>query len=463
MTHITSPAGTGPGISRRQLLRRAAVGATLFTPLGWIGSGEAPAGSRPGSREGSRPDPAEAFDAAVATAWFDELQAQVRTTPGYSPPVASRAIGYMGIALYEAVVDGMPDHRSSAGLLRSLQPLPGAGRSGAYNWPIVANAALAQLTRDLFPNAPASRRAAVDALEAGHLATAPRALRDRSTDRGRAIARAIFEWSRDDGGDEGYLRNFPTDYVPPTGPGTWVPTPPAFQPALQPYWGRNRTFLAGSPAGDPEAPVPFSTDPSSACFLEAHEVYTTVNALTDEQRAIARFWSDDPGATSTPPGHSLSILTAMLRREDASLATAAEAYARLGIAVADAFIACWRVKYRYNLLRPITYIREHIDPAWGDPLPLSTPPFPEYTSGHSVQSAAAATVLTGQFGDVPFTDHTHHDRGLPARHFTSFHDAAAEAAISRLYGGIHFRSAIDRGLVQGALIGDRVVALPLSG
>ncbi|MGH3102611.1 MAG: vanadium-dependent haloperoxidase [Gaiellaceae bacterium] len=128
---------------------------------------------------------------------------------------------------------------------------------------------------------------------------------------------------------------------------------------------------------------------------EARECYDAARALTPEQAAIARFWSDDPGATATPPGHSISILTQTLRRFDAPLDRAAEAYARFGIAVADAFIACWRTKYRYNLLRPVTYVRRVLDPAW-TPL-LATPPFPEYTSGHSVQSAAAAPVLTELF------------------------------------------------------------------
>jgi hypothetical protein len=179
--------------------------------------------------------------------------------------------------------------------------------------------------------------------------------------------------------------------------------------------------------------------------------------LTDEQHAIARFWSDDPGATPTPPGHSISILTQVIRMLDASLGQAADAYARVGVAVADAIIACWRTKYQFNLIRPVTYVRRVIDPAW-TPL-LITPPFPEYTSGHSVQSGAAARVLTDLFGPVSFTDHTHDARGQPARSFSSFTDAAREAAISRLYGGIHFHAAIERGLEQGDCIGARATAL----
>jgi membrane-associated phospholipid phosphatase len=152
----------------------------------------------------------------------------------------------------------------------------------------------------------------------------------------------------------------------------------------------------------------------------------------------------------------------VLRTQERSLADAAVTYAQLGIAVCDSFIACWRAKYSHNLLRPITYIRATIDPAWGDPLPLVTPPFPEYPSGHSVQSAAAAEVLTAFFGAIPFTDHTHDARGLPARSFASFDAFAEEAAISRLYGGIHFRSAIEDGLEQGRCIGVKAARLALA-
>jgi hypothetical protein len=274
------------------------------------------------------------------------------------------------------------------------------------------------------------------------------------------VAAAVLEWARGDGGHEGYLRNFPADYVPPAGPGLWTPTPPGFQSALQPTWGTNRCLALAS--GDVCAPGPpprYSAEPGSEFFAEAVEVYEAVNVLTDEQWAIAQFWSDDPGVTATPPGHSVSILTQVLDQQGASLEDAAQAYARVGIAVADAFIACWRTKYQHNLLRPISYVHEHIDPNWG-PLPLATPPFPEYTSGHSVQSAATATVLTDLFGPIGLVDDTHAARGLPARNFGSFTELADEAAISRLYGGIHFRSAIEAGLHQGQCIGHTINALP---
>lgn len=354
----------------------------------------------------------------------------------------------------------MPGYRSLAGQLAGLTPAP-LPRDRAYHWPSVANRALAAILGSLFPTASPADQAAAAALEEGFATqlrvSVPPGVYRRSVERGQAVADHVFEWSRSDGGHEGYLHNFPA-YTPPTGPGLWTPTPPGFSPALQPFWGQNRPFaLASGDECDPGPPTPYSEDPASAFFAEALEVYDTVNRLTPEQEAIARFWSDDPGLTATPPGHSVSILSQVLREHGFTLDVAAEAYAKVAMAVADAFIACWSTKYRYNLLRPVTWIRALIDPAWSSL--LVTPPFPEYTSGHSVQSGAAAQVLTDLFGELAFTDHTHDARGLAPRAFGSFFEAATEAAISRLYGGIHFMPAIVLGVEQGRCIGQAVSAL----
>jgi hypothetical protein len=403
---------------------------------------------------------ADQYPADIATTWFDFALELIQRTPGYSPPVASRAFGYAGVTLYEAVVPGMEGWRSLAG----LPPLPTVGKNIAYDWPSVANAALAAILRFLFPTAPREQLAALAALEerlADDLRPGvPPGISSRSVARGQDVAAALFEWSKSDGGHEGYLRNFPP-YQPPVGPGLWVPTPPGFLPALQPFWGGNRclAILNGATIGAGAHP-PYAEDRASAFNGEALEVYEAVTGLTPEQEAIARFWSDDPGTTPTPPGHSLSITTQVLRATGSSLAAAAEAYACVCIAICDAFIACWYQKYIDNLLRPVTYIRRLIDPEW---LPLLvTPPFPEYPSGHSVQSGAAFQVLTDLFGErYAFVDRTHETRGLPPRSFGSFLEAAEEAAVSRLYGGIHFRSAIVNGLEQGKQIGRAVSALVL--
>lgn len=459
MNPVGPPWTTRP-VSRRAVLSSAlaATGAATLASLGWLG----PMTSLTQAAAQSRPTPAGAFDAGVPTAWFELMLRLIRQTPGYSPPVASRAIGCTGVALYEAVVPGMPDFASLAGRVTDLPKVPAAGRNAVYHWPSVANAALATMARSLFPTAPQDLQAQIDLLEASLAANVPLGIARRSADRGREVALAVHAWSKGDGGHEGYLRNFPASYTPPVGPGLWVPTPPAHLSALQPFWGANRCMaLSSADQCDPGPPPVFSTDETSAFFAEAVEVYETVGSLSAERETIARFWADDPGRTATPPGHSLSILTQLLRQENSSLADATEAYARLGIALCDAFVSCWRIKYIHNLLRPITYIRAHIEPGWGDPLPVTTPPFPEYTSGHSVQSSAAAVVLTALFGARPFTDHTHDALGFAARTFASFDDFAEEAAISRLYGGIHFRAAIERGLAQGRCVGAAALALPM--
>ncbi|HXF98863.1 MAG TPA: vanadium-dependent haloperoxidase, partial [Gaiellaceae bacterium] len=413
------------------------------------------------ARAGPRFPGADELDAGVATAWFDLSRELVRRTPGFSPPVAARTFAYAALALYEAVAPGAESLRPLAGALPGFPGTPAVGRNRAYDWPTVANAALAEALRALFPPGQAAAVSAFEtSLQARLRGGVPRGVVERSAQRGRDVAAAVVEWSTGDGGHEGYLRNFSSSYVPPAGPGLWVPTPPGFLPALQPFWGGNRCLaLSGGADCPPGDHTPYSEDPGSRFHAEALEVYEAVNGLTEEQEQIARFWADDPGATATPPGHSISIATQVLRAEEASLAAAGETYARVGIAVCDAFVSCWHYKYRYNLLRPLTYI-QRFDPAW---LPLlATPPFPEYPSGHSVQSGAAARVLTDLFGDgYAFLDRTHENRGFAPRPFASFAAAAEEAAVSRLYGGIHFGPAIVRGLAQGECIGQAVGALRL--
>jgi hypothetical protein len=210
-------------------------------------------------------------------------------------------------------------------------------------------------------------------------------------------------------------------------------------------------------ACDPGPHPPYSEVPGSDFYREGREVYDTVENITPEQLAIAQFWADAPGATGTPPGHWIKLLGQLLGEWDSTLDVAAEAYARVGLAEMDAFICCWFVKYELNLLRPVTYVRLLFQADWLPP--LITPNFPEYPSGHSTQSGAVAEVLTDMFGVVPYTDHTHDEIGLPPRSFESFRQAADEAAISRLYGGIHYRAAIERGLEQGRCIGGEVNAL----
>lgn len=392
---------------------------------------------------------ADEYDADAAIGWM-QLTMDLVKAERLSPPAAARLYGYTTVTLYEAVVHGLPANRSLVGQINDLSELPEFGNA-RYHWPTVANAAVATILRSLLASSTSTTLNAISAREdannADFAAETDEATHTRSVERGKLVGLAIFGWALNDG-------------YPALNNCAWTaPTPPAFASALQPCWGNLRPFVLNNGALCLPGPPPqYSEALGSAFYNEMIEVYNATKNLTAEQQTIANFWADNPGTTITPPGHSLSIAGQVLEQEDADLGQAAECFVKVGMAVADAFIACWYTKYEYLLLRPITCIRDVVDEEWTSP--IATPPFPEYTSGHSVQSGAVAEVLTAMFGDdYAFTDHTHDELGMAPRSFDSFYDFADEAAISRLYGGIHFRSAIENGLEQGRCIGERVNAL----
>ena len=240
--------------------------------------------------------------------------------------------------------------------------------------------------------------------------------------------------------------------------------------AIEPYWNTLRTFILDSCsqfAGGP--PDKYSSDTNSLFYKDLKEVYDLGKNLSKEQSAIAMFWDCNPFALQqvghlefgikkiSPGGHWMGITGIACKKQKLSLSKTAYVHALVSIGMADAFISCWNNKYKYNRVRPVTAIKKLIDRNWS-PL-LQTPPFPEYTSGHSVISTTASTILTHLFGDhFSFTDDTEEEFGLPARKFNSFAEASKEAAISRLYGGIHFRDAIENGVKEGEQIGKFVIS-----
>ena len=397
--------------------------------------------------------------------WYKLMLELVRHTPTYTPPVASRAFAYVGITGFEAVAGGTDDLQTLAGQVNGLTALPARDGTLPYDDGVVLQAALSTAVKTFFSNTGPTGQRAMAAmarvLTEKTTADLPEDIAARSTALGVAIAQHVIDWSLTDGGAVVENMGFPYEYTLRQAPEAWVPTSKIVQQQkpLLPDWGNNRTFAMpdGATCGLPPPPA-YSTEPGSAFYAEAKEVYDTVKDLTPEQRQIARFWSDDPMLSPTPPGHWISIAMQVQTATGAPLSEQVDLQARLGIALADAFIGCWNAKFEYDLLRPVTYIRATMDPKW-EPV-LITPPFPEYPSGHSTQSGAAAEVLTAFFGeDFAFEDATHLDDGLKPRQFPSFWAAAEEAGMSRLYGGIHFRSAIDQGLEQGRCIGRHVSAL----
>lgn len=400
----------------------------------------------------------------VLTNWYRLVLQLVRHTATYSPPVASRAFGYLGVAAYEAVAACDPRLTSMAGQMTTLTALPRPA-DGAHDAAAVLNATLAVAVAHFFSNTGPTGQRALATMTRKQTETVTSGLAadvaDRSAGLGQAIARHIIAWSADDGGAVVPNMGFPMEYTPRNDPAAWVPTSliRQQQAPLLPNWGSNRPFAM--PAGDACAlppPPAYSEDQASAFYAEAMEVYTVSRNLTDEQTLIARFWSDDPMLSPTPPGHWIFIAVDLITRHQMPIDRSVDLLARLGVAMSDAFIGCWHAKTEYDLLRPVTYINRVIDKDW-KPM-LITPPFPEYPSGHSTVSGAAATVLTALLGEgFAFEDLTHERENMPARPFASFWDAANEAGISRLYGGIHFRSAIEQGLAQGRCIGGHAVAL----
>ena len=413
--------------------------------------------------------PAARADAAAAEevlqTWLRLTLELVRHTPTYTPPVASRTFAYVGITAFESVASGSDQLQSLAGQLNGLTVLPKREVGQVYDEALVLHVALGAVVTDLFANTgPTGQRAlaaVTEQMRADVVADLPADVVERSDALGAALAGHILAWAATDGGAVIDTMGFPAEYVLIDGPGHWVPTNLVRlqQTPLLPGWGTNRPFAmpAGTTCSLPPPPD-YSEEPGSEFYAQAQEVIDFKAGLTPEQTAIARFWADDAMLSMTPPGHWVAIAMQVMDRDQAPLETRVEVLAQLGIAVADGFIGCWQAKFDYNLLRPITYIRRVMDPKW-EPL-LLTPPFPEYPSGHSVQSAAAAVVLTAYFGaDFAFDDESRSEDGLPPRSFPSFWAAAEEAALSRLYGGIHFRAAIDLGLDQGRCIGAYAAAL----
>ncbi|MFN0114081.1 MAG: vanadium-dependent haloperoxidase [Paracoccaceae bacterium] len=413
-----------------------------------------------------RATPAAGLDArAVADNWYRLILELVRHTPTYSPPVASRAFAYLGVTAYEAIASGRPEMAPLAGQLAGLSPAPVREAGAGHDEGIVLQAALKASVAAFFGNTGPTGQHAISRMSEVMDGKAAEGVAPdvaaRSAAHGQAVAAHVLAWSAGDGGATVGNLGFPMTWTLSDAPGAWKPTSliRLQQAPLLPLWGGNRPFaMPSAEACDLPLPPAYSEDPSSAFYAEAKEVLDVSRALTEEQKAIARFWSDDPMLSSTPPGHWVAITRGALAGRGAGIAEGVEVMMRVSVAVADAFIASWRIKYRDNLLRPVTYIRATMDKGF-TPL-LNTPPFPEYPSGHSAQSGAAAAVLTAHFGDgFAFTDDSHADDGLPARSFPSFEAAAGEAALSRLYGGIHFRSGIDQGLVLGRCVGAHSVAL----
>ena len=388
----------------------------------------------------------------------------------FSPPVASRIYNYPNIAAYEVIRQEKQVYPSLAGQLRELTPIPQANTKKSLNYKVAALVAYIEVGKTLIFSE-ARINTYRDSLYQVWEAKNPKTFEDAKS-YGLQVADHIKKWMATD--QYAQTRTMPKFSINTEDPSRWQPTPPDYMDGIEPHWREIRPMVMTSPAQfTPKTYPAFSLEKESPFFKEVLETYSIGKQIKEEGEAseklqIAKFWDCNPYVSThkghlmfatkkiTPGAHWIGICKIACEQSKLGFNQTVAAYTQTSIAIVDAFISCWDEKYRSNLIRPETIINQHIDEYW-EPV-LQTPPFPEYTSGHSVVSGAASVVLTHIFGDdFAFKDTTEVPYGLPIRSFTSFHKAAEEAAISRLYGGIHYRAAIEVGLEQGRSLGKYMI------
>ncbi len=385
-----------------------------------------------------------------------------------SPPVAARDYAYPSIAAYEALLPAHKTHQTFAGQLTGLTTVPQPDADKEYCLPLASVHAFLKTSENFIFDVTQIEDFRDELYaEIDSVVNMPLDVRTRSMEYGEKVAAHILAWSKKD--NYAQTRSMPKYEVPFKDPSKWKQTPPDYMDAIEPHWNKIRPMvLKKADMFAPAPPTKFSTQKGSQFYKELMEVYNVMNDNREEKTEIAKFWDCNPFVSThkghmmfatkkiSPGGHWIGISQLAAKKTNADIMKSAETYAMVSIALLDAFISCWDEKYRSALVRPETVINTFVDKEW---LPLlQTPPFPEHTSGHSVISAASALTLTKLYGDnFAYTDDVEVEYGLKARAFTSFIQASEEAAVSRLYGGIHYRPAIDVGVAQGKNVGKYVL------
>jgi hypothetical protein len=387
---------------------------------------------------------------------------------GFAPIVASRNYTYANIAAYECIAAGYPDeYNSLAGQINGLKQMPKADTAKKVDYEFASLLAFCKVGEAVtFPEG--SMKEYVDSLkQLAKKEGMPTSMFENSVAFADTISNAILVWSKKDN----YAQTRSSSrYTVIDSPGRWVPTPPAYASALEPHWNEIRTI--GMDSADqfvPPPPIKFNiTDKNGAYYKQVMAVKNGVDSLSDEQKHIAEFWDDLGGKLNvaghvmfitkkfSPPGHWMNIVGIASQKAKAGFRKTIAAYTLTSICMFDAFIQCWDEKFRSNMVRPETVINKYIDPEWRPY--LQTPPFPEYTCGHSTVSAAAAEALTKMYGDnFAYTDTSELEFGIANRSFTSFRQAAEENNRARFYGGIHFHPSCIVSSEYGKKVGTFIV------
>jgi len=384
----------------------------------------------------------------------------------FTPPVASRIYTYPNIAFYECIRLEDPLLQTFSGRLNGLGRLPAA--DGNIDHFVAAAVSFSYVAQNLVGTEikmEAWRQHFIDSLlyNKGNAVVIKSSLLY-----GKLMADSIFAWVKRDNYNQS--RGMPRFTVSKEA-GTWQPTPADYAQAIEPHWNTIRPLtLQTTSQFSPKEKLEYSLKKNSPFYKSMMEVYQTVKKLDTVQKAIAKYWDDNPNVSVnlghlnyfihkiSPGGHWLMIAKQACEEKKETVTRSSLAYTLTSIAVFDGFISCWDEKYKTNLIRPITIINDHVDKNW-QPY-IQTPPFPEFTSGHGVTSNAAATVLTGLFGDnYGFTDATEIPFGNETRNYKSFYEAAEEVSWSRVYGGIHYPATARISIVQGKEIGNHVLKI----
>lgn len=385
----------------------------------------------------------------------------------FPPVIASRNYAYANIAAYEVVAAGDPKHfRSMAGQIKHL-PAPPKPQDKNIDFPFAAVIAFCKVGNAVtFPEG--SMTEYIDELiTKADSAGMPDDVLKTTMEYADTVSKHILKWSKGD--NYAQTRSASKFTVRSDVESRWIPTPPTYAQALEPHWQEIRPFVLDSAnAFKSPPPVPYNMkDTSSKYYQEVMDIKKAVENLTEDQKHMADFWDDlntklnVTGHVSymtkkfSPPGHWMNIVGIAAQKANADFGTTVSAYTLTSIAIFDAFISCWEVKFKYNTVRPETVINKKIDPDWRPH--LQTPPFPEYTCGHSTISSAAAEALTGVFGDnFAYRDSSEREFGIKDRSYKSFRAAAVENNWARFYGGIHFHSSCIVGHDKGKLVGDLI-------
>ena len=388
----------------------------------------------------------------------------------FSPPVASRIFVYPNIAAFEVISQNSETYNSLQYQLKGLDSIPNLDPKIGVNKEVAALVAHMEVSKALVFSEELVEKFR-DSLYKKWNDENEKEF-EVSKEYGLKVAERIKKWMGKDNYKQ--TRTLSKFSVFEKQPGRWQPTPPAYMDAIEPHWGEIRTLVLDSASQFKPIPaLPFSVDKNSPFFKQVQEVYDTSLEMvkkgdSSDEMKMAQFWDCNPYVTVsqghmtfakkkiTPGAHWMGIVKIACQKSNADFDKTVYVYTKTSIGIFEAFISCWEEKFRSNVVRPETVINQNIDENW-KPL-LQTPPFPEYTSGHSVVSTASAAILTSIFGDnFAYTDNTELPYGLPNRSFKSFKDAAKEAAMSRFYGGIHYKAAIVNGVEQGENVGDFVV------